>query len=93
MTHITITQKRQSLEKTYTKSSHFTYLVGHIRHGLNRVAHSMVHFLTAGDEPRIWIEADAQGNVFYKGYDPRTGRRFAGGSEQEIRIWLEERYS
>ncbi|TVQ57773.1 MAG: hypothetical protein EA366_07980 [Spirulina sp. DLM2.Bin59] len=92
MTHITITQKRQSLEKTYTKSSHFHSLVSHFRQGLSHIAHGMMHFLTAGDEPRIWIEADAQGNVLYKGHDPRTGRRFAGGTEQEIRIWLEERY-
>lgn len=92
MTHISITQKRQNLEKVYIKSSQWGYFLGHVRQGFSHVAHRLVHFLTEGNEPRIWIEADAQGNVLYRGYDPRTGRRFTGDSEQAIRVWLEERY-
>ncbi|MEA5418741.1 hypothetical protein VB712_05845 [Spirulina sp. CCNP1310] len=92
MTHITITQKRQHLEKIYTKSSHVGYFLGHIRQGFSHIAHSLVHFLTEANEPRIWINTDAQGHMIYRGYDPRTGRRFEGDSEQSIRIWLEERY-
>ncbi|MEB3355716.1 MAG: hypothetical protein VKK04_03155 [Synechococcales bacterium] len=49
--------------------------------------------LAAGKrEPIVEMRRDRQGNVFYTVYDPTTGQRTVCASEQEVRVWLEERY-
>lgn len=44
-------------------------------------------------EPKIWKKIDAEGNIFWKTYDPVTGMTAQFDTEQEVRIWLEERYN
>lgn len=48
--------------------------------------------LTKPQEPQIWQGYDRQGNLWWHGYDPITGRSICRDSEKEMRIWIEERY-
>lgn len=48
--------------------------------------------VTAISEPEIRQVADHQGQVWWCAYDPRTGRRTYLESEEEVQIWLEQRF-
>jgi hypothetical protein len=52
----------------------------------------LVTSIVQGQEPRIWQHTDRTGQVWWHGYDPNTGRSICVDSEEEMRIWLEERY-
>ncbi|WP_017303434.1 hypothetical protein [Spirulina subsalsa] len=43
-------------------------------------------------EPQIKLVFDHQGHELWKVYDPITGRQFRFMSEQEVRVWLDQRY-
>ena len=43
-------------------------------------------------EPRIWHTRDGVGNVWWSAYDPATNRIIQNVSEEQIRVWLEQRY-
>lgn len=58
----------------------------------NRIWQYLVNSLTRAQEPQIWQSYDRQGNLWWHGYDPMTGRSICRDSEAEMRIWLEERY-
>ena len=67
------------------------------------VFHPMDSLRTAGswlsqhlchaDEPRVWKTSDRSGQVHWHVYDPLTNRYAAFDSEDETRVWLEERYN
>lgn len=44
-------------------------------------------------EPKIWKKTDAEGNIFWKTYDPMTGTTASFDTEHQVRVWLEERYN
>ncbi|HBR00157.1 MULTISPECIES: hypothetical protein [Roseofilum] len=44
------------------------------------------------DEPRITEKKDRDGNWIYHVYDPLSHQHLMFDSEQEVRVWLEERY-
>jgi len=44
------------------------------------------------EEPRITQKQDKSGNWVYHIYDPLTEQDFMCDSEQEVRMWLEQRY-
>ncbi len=50
-------------------------------------------FTSVSDEPRIWQERDRSGNVWWYVYDPISRRSIQFPSEQELRRWLEKRFS
>lgn len=54
------------------------------------------HFLTLlvhSSELQVWQESDRQGRTFsWHAYDPLTGRSACFGSEEEMRIWIEQSY-
>jgi hypothetical protein len=52
-----------------------------------------VLFTSVSDEPRIWQEHDQFGNVWWNVYDPISRRSIQFPSEQEVRRWLEKRFS
>jgi hypothetical protein len=73
--------------------------------GLSRFPHSFLesdrlqklwNYLVAvwwySEEPRITQKQDKSGNWIYRVYDPITHQHLIFDSEQEVRIWLEERY-
>lgn len=43
-------------------------------------------------EPQVWHKRDRAGNTYWQVFDPVTGYFTYFSSEQEVRIWIEERY-
>ncbi|MBW4572753.1 MAG: hypothetical protein KME31_33700 [Tolypothrix carrinoi HA7290-LM1] len=43
-------------------------------------------------EIQVWQKSDRHGNIYWKAYDPITGKSFSSGSEADISIWIEQRY-
>lgn len=64
----------------------------HLLFWLFLICKSLAKVLLAIDEPQIWQKADGQGDIYWKVYDPVTGRTAYFGSEAEVHIWLEQRY-
>lgn len=56
-----------------------------------RLGQHLINFLTSEPKPRIWLVRRNGCEVWYA-QDPRTGKIDTRYSEDEIRIWLEERY-
>lgn len=48
--------------------------------------------LTKEPEPIIRYKKSSFGNNYWYAYDPKTGRSAHLASEEEVLIWLEERY-
>lgn len=59
---------------------------------VNKVWQYIVTVLAQGQQPRIWQSCDRFGQIGWHGYDPVTERSVCRDSEDEIRVWLEERY-
>lgn len=59
---------------------------------LNRFLQHLATDLVQGQEPRIRQTTDRVGKTWWHGCDPVTGRSVCRESEEEMRIWLEERY-
>lgn len=60
--------------------------------GLAAIARSLLQSSYGLAEPSIRMRRDRQGKPYFTAYDPfsQTHHRFT--SEQDVRIWLEERY-
>jgi hypothetical protein len=58
----------------------------------SRCWESLTQLFTRNTEPYIWQKRDRHGNLFWQLYDPSTNRSATFSSEDEVRIWLEERY-
>ena len=43
-------------------------------------------------EPQVWQTLDTAGNVWWSACDPATNRVIQDVSEEQIRVWLEQRY-
>ena len=43
-------------------------------------------------EIQVWQKSDSHGNIYWKAYDPVTGKSFSSGSEADISMWIEQRY-
>ncbi|WP_164674444.1 hypothetical protein [Spirulina subsalsa] len=52
-----------------------------------------VQFMIQSNEPRIIVKKNAQGDVFYHVYDPLSQEKDQFTSEQDVRVWLEQRYA
>jgi hypothetical protein len=60
---------------------------------LQRIWRAFVQAMTTSNEPRITTKVDRQGNLlYYKVYDPMSGRSISFTSETEVKMWLERRY-
>jgi hypothetical protein len=91
MTNYTNYSKRKKLELLYQdqpesvkQSQAFSFF--------NRILQYLVNSVIEAQEPQVWQSYDRQGNLWWHGYDPMTGRSISRDSETEMRIWLEERY-
>lgn len=60
--------------------------------GLKQLAKSFVRSIANSSEPRISKKVDRNGNLYYKVYDPTSGASAVFSTEQEIRIWIDQRY-
>lgn len=59
---------------------------------LKDIGRYLLSALTKESGLRIWLSQDRFGNIWWNVYDPKTGESVQRDSEQEILIWLEERY-
>lgn len=59
----------------------------------NNLRQSVIARLALSDEPRAWQAQNEQGEMRWNAYDPKTGRSVSNKSADELRVWLEERYS
>ncbi|HEY9700568.1 MAG TPA: hypothetical protein V6D10_25155 [Trichocoleus sp.] len=53
---------------------------------------SLLRMLAAPSEVRIQ-KINRDGSTYWRVYDPASGRSASLASEQEVRIWLEQRYN
>lgn len=56
---------------------------------LSRAWKYLMHHLLKGHEPRIWQKRGINGEVFYNGYDPYSGKSTHFATETEMRNWLD----
>lgn len=54
---------------------------------------SLVRYLTRPNEIRIWQVSDRQGETYWKAYDPYTNTSNYLSSENDLRVWLEQRHA
>lgn len=50
----------------------------------------LTHHFTRGHQPQVWQQRSAAGDIFYRAYDPQTGRSAYLTSDIDLRIWLEQ---
>ncbi len=51
-----------------------------------------IYVVSSHNELQVWQKTDRYGNTYWQAYDPVTGRSTSLGSEDEMRIWIEQRY-
>ena len=59
---------------------------------LKQVLQALIQLFANGDELKIWITTDYQGNKSWHAYDPVSDRSTIQSSEAELRAWIEQRY-
>jgi len=58
---------------------------------INRAWHRFAETIAVDTEPHVW-KTMSHGHARWHTYDPNTGSATDFASEDEVRIWLEERY-
>ncbi|NJR58283.1 MAG: hypothetical protein HC769_05125 [Cyanobacteria bacterium CRU_2_1] len=58
----------------------------------DRLWQSLLNGFLGNSEPKIYQKRDRYGDVYFRVYDPMTGTSSSFKSEQEVRIWLDQRY-
>ena len=87
-----VERQRQQLERTFRQETQQTvYDPSRLLHLLSRAGQAMVHWLTAGDAPRIRLIT--QGDVqVWRVYDPVDNRTHYFDQEADVRDWLDQRF-
>ena len=57
---------------------------------LRRLGDRIVEYFNSQSEIKVWQCQDRFGNKYWEVYDPNTNRSASFGSEEEVRIWIEE---
>ena len=83
--------EREKLERLFDQSKALHYQKSRLLLGLKRIGLFLLKALTAGDEPRIWLNSNSA-EKRWCAYDPTTNRSASFDSEAELRVWLEQRY-
>lgn len=60
---------------------------------LGTIWQGIANGLIGNSEPKIWKLADAQGNTYWRIYDPVVRQFLVLDTEHDVRIWIEQRYS
>lgn len=71
----------------------FSHLLSSAMIKVQKMGHSLLRTLTTEPELRIWTKTDRLGNIFWYAYDPFTGKSTVQASEDEMRVWIEQRYN
>jgi hypothetical protein len=58
----------------------------------NRMVQMLIHQFVHSGEPKITLKGNL-GHQYWTVYDPGTQQSATLATEQEVRIWLEQRYS
>lgn len=58
----------------------------------DRLWQALVRSIETSREPKVTWMRDRQGQSYFKIYDPVTGQHHYADSDQEARVWLEQRY-
>ena len=59
---------------------------------LKQLWNSILDALTRSSEPKIYQKRGYNGNLYFEVYDPIAHQTSTFNSEQEVRIWLDQRY-
>lgn len=60
---------------------------------LKKVWQHFLRWMSSSSELQVWQESDSSGcTCCWHAYDPMTGRSACFGSEEEMRIWIEQCY-
>ena len=57
-----------------------------------RWGQTLVNYFAGSQDPRITTRQDDEGRLYYEVYDPVVRSHYRFDSEQEVRVWLDERY-
>lgn len=63
-----------------------------LRAWLKPLGRSLLAYLCGSSEPQITTRQDASGNPCFSAYDPVSQQHYTFATEQELRIWLDQRY-
>ena len=69
-----------------------THQPSKVAQGLKTVIGQLLRFFAPTDAPKIWSHVTPNRAVRFDAYDPVTQQRLCNGSEETLRIWLEQRY-
>lgn len=59
---------------------------------LDKVGQSLLGYFCGSKDPQIVTKRDRDGNTFFVAYDPIDQAHYTFTSEQEVRVWLDQRY-
>lgn len=59
---------------------------------LKQIWQPIARMLESNTEPYVWKTYDQMGNPIWHAHDPVTGQESEWISEDDLRVWLEERY-
>ncbi|NEO25809.1 MAG: hypothetical protein F6K03_02640 [Kamptonema sp. SIO4C4] len=59
---------------------------------LQRWTQGLMSLLEGSDEPHITLCKSAKGETYWRVYDPKHRFTAMFATEQEVRVWLEQRY-
>lgn len=57
-----------------------------------RIWRSIARLLESTTDPRVWKTYDQKGNPIWHAHDPLTGQESEWICEEDVRVWLEQRY-
>lgn len=66
--------------------------VQRLRCWLEDIWQPIARLLNATTEPDVWKTYDEKGNPIWHAYDPLTGKDSEWICEDDLRVWLEQRY-
>ena len=58
----------------------------------SRWGQALLNYFVGSQDPRITTKQDDAGHLYYEVYDPVDRCQYRFDSEQEVRVWLDERY-
>ena len=81
----------QSIQSNLTAPPYIS-AVKTLRQSLSALGRSLQNLFLSGHEPVIEEKRDRAGTLYWRVYDPITQNRRFFYSEDEIRVWLDQRY-
>ncbi|WP_008311365.1 hypothetical protein [Leptolyngbya sp. PCC 6406] len=93
-THYTTTlldQQRQHLDTLVSRPDETAFQPSRLGEVVAQIGHALVNYFATGSHPRI-SQAVRQGHAVWKVYDPISDRVHYFDHEDEVRVWLDQRF-